>query len=160
MTLKEYCKENHISARSISQACNIPYSTVNDLLNAKTELERTSFGVVCKMADHLNLTLDVFRAMFEENAVQYSPQIIVRNKRYQLLMDGKRVDLCKVSALNTKNIEDIAAWTLRDLQVRQQVEKQNVRIIDKINNAADRVYVDSEGNLSTVDCVSQGMSAT
>lgn len=125
MTLKEYCKENHISARSISQACDIPYSTVNDLLNAKTELERTSFGVVCRMADHLALGLDTFRMMFEENSCQDFPQIIVRNKRYQLLTDGNRVDLCKVSELNTRNIGDIAAWTLRDMQTRQEMEKQN-----------------------------------
>ncbi len=125
MTLKEYCKENHISARSISQSCDIPYSTVNDLMNAKTELERTSFGVVCRMADYLALGLDTFRMMFEENVCQDSPQIIVRNKRYQLLADGNRVDLCKVSELNKKYIDDIAAWTLRDMKVRKEMEKQN-----------------------------------
>ena len=125
MTLKEYCKEKNISARSVSQACDIPYSTVNDLLNAKTELERTSFGVVCRMADYLALGLDAFRMMFEENICQDSPQIIVRNKRYQLLADGNRVDLCKVSELNRRNIDDIAAWTLRDMRTRQEMEKQN-----------------------------------
>ena len=108
MTLKEYCKEHCISAKSIADTCAIPYSTVNDLLNGKTELERTSFGVICRIADWLGLGLDDFRGMFAAKggeAGSSEPQIIVRNKRYQLIADGERVDLCKVSSLNERSEE-------------------------------------------------------
>ena len=47
------------------------------------------------------------------------------DKRYYLEWNSKRIDLCKVNALNERNIEDIAAWTLRDLKARQELEKQN-----------------------------------
>ncbi len=129
MTLKDYCKEKKISARNISLTSRIPYSTVNDLLNGKTELARTSFGIVCKIADCLNLGLDDLRKLFDDKPSQYDnndhPRIFIRNKRYYLEWNSKRIDLCKVNALNGRNIEDIAAWTLRDLKARQELEKQN-----------------------------------
>ena len=124
MTLKEYCRDHHITAMSIAEDCAIPYSTVNDLLNAKTETGRTSFGVICRIADRLGLGLDEFRSMFTDDQRLDSPadpQIIVRNKRYQLVADGERIDLCRVSSLNKKNIETIAAWTLHRLNNKTSI---------------------------------------
>ena len=141
MNLKNYCREHHISAKSIADACGIPYSTVNDILNAKTELERASFGVICKIADMLELGLDEFRTMFEDNKYQEKTidcQIIVRNKRYQLVADGEKVDLCKVSELNTKNIETIASWVLRDLRTKKEISRQNDLLFDACQQTTGR----------------------
>ena len=141
MTLKEYCRERGKTAKDIARSCRIPYSTINDLINAKTELDRTSFGTVCKVADFLGLGLDEFRALFDETVRSQSlsdPQIVVRNKRYFLFFKGQRVDLCKVSALNEKNIEDIAAWTMRDLMTQEQLEAQNDLLSDARRHAAGR----------------------
>ena len=141
MTLKEYCKELGKTAKEIARNCHIPYSTINDLMNAKTDVERTSFGTVCKVADYLGLGLDEFRRMFDETIRGESflvSQIIVRNKRYFLFHQGKRVDLCKVSALNERNIGDIAAWTLRDLTTQEQLEEQNDLLLDARRHAAGR----------------------
>ena len=140
MTLKEYCKEHRISAKSIADTCAIPYSTVNDLLNGKTELERTSFGVICRIADCLELGLDDFRGMFAAKsgeAGSSEPQIIVRNKRYQLIADGERMDLCKVSSLNEKYIDSIAEWTLRDLRIRKEVKKANDRLMASLGRSGN-----------------------
>ena len=133
MTLKEYCKEKKISARSIAENCHIPYSTVNDLLNGKTELGRASFGVISEIADFLDFGLDEFRMMFEMKGFQPDrsvPGVIIRNKRYFLLWDGKRIDLCKVTRLNKSNIEDIAEWTARDLMIQKALEEQDDLLSD------------------------------
>ena len=133
MTLKEYCKDHKITARHISEDCGIPYSTVNDLMNGKTELRRTSFGVISDIADFLGLDLDEFRSMFEErhqNLGEAELDLIVRNKRYLLLWEGKRVDLCKASLLNKAYIADIAGWTLSDLKEQEELEKQDALLSD------------------------------
>ena len=134
MMLKEYCQKHKITAKALAEQCGIPYSTVNDLLNKKTELGRVSFGAICRISDYLGLNLDEFRGLFgeqpDETKQNDAPQIIARNKQYWLLWEGEKVRLCKVTALNERFIEDIAAWTLRDLKVRKQLEEQNALLLN------------------------------
>ncbi len=87
MDLKTICKKRGIRSKELSAACGIPYSTVNDLLNQKTELARVSFGAICRIADYLNLSLEEMREGLDSTAI-HTPQydVVVRNKRYYLCL--------------------------------------------------------------------------
>ena len=79
------------------------------------------------------MNLDQFRSLFEEvpdKLKEDAPEIIARNKQYWLIWNDKKVRLCRVTSLNERNIEDIAAWTLRDLKLRNEMEKQNDLLFD------------------------------
>ena len=133
MTLKEYCAAHHLSVRSLSQQCGIPYSTLSDLINSKTDGSRVSFGVVCTLADALHLSLDTMRTMLAEPSAKRSDavlpyRVVVRNKRYYVEIDGVgREYLCKVTPLATRYAQEMAAWHYRDyIKQKEMKEMTNV----------------------------------
>ena len=136
MTLKEYCSKNSISAYSISKACSIPYSTVSDLLNGKTELSRVAFGTVCKIADFLQISLDELRKMcIKEQRLQMTPSysIIIRNKRFYLQVDDSRLYLCRVSKLNSLDIDDIARWRAQEYFLEKKMKEVDQQYVISSN---------------------------
>lgn len=61
MKLYPYLKEHHISIRTLSSLSHLPYSTVRDLVTEKTSIAKSSFQVICKLADALQLSINAFR---------------------------------------------------------------------------------------------------
>lgn len=128
MTLKEYCAANHISVRQLSQQCAIPYSTLSDLVNGKTDSDRVAFGVVCALADALRLSLDEMREMLAAPSVEQSDaalpyRVVVRNKRYYVEIDGVgREYLCKVTPLTKTCIWELASWRYDDYKKLKELE--------------------------------------
>ena len=134
MTIKEYCRNNHISAKEVSLSCGIPYSTVNDLFNGKTSLSRTSFDVICRIADALSMDLSKFRRLFIDGPGTKDRssdlQIIVRNKRYYLLWEGRRYYICKVNTLNSRYVNDLAELVYEEEFVKKQLEEANAVLLN------------------------------
>jgi transcriptional regulator with XRE-family HTH domain len=56
--LKNYLKEKKISIYQLSKETGISYSTLNNLVNQKTDAATCSGGVLRKIARYLNLTMD------------------------------------------------------------------------------------------------------
>ena len=46
MELKNFLKKEGISVKSLSNKTKIPYSTLNDLINGKTDIDNMRFGFV------------------------------------------------------------------------------------------------------------------
>ena len=128
MTLKHYLKERHISIRSLSVETGIPYSTLNDLCNGKTDVDRTSFGVIKTICGALQMTLDEFVALTDRDETFPQPdhggRIIVRNKCYYLdTNDGAEPErLCKVTPLNTRFVIDMAERRILGQERKERVE--------------------------------------
>ena len=129
MLLKDYIKLKKMSIRQIAIDTNTPYSTLNDLVNQKTDYKRTSFGVICVLADKLEISIDELRRMLSEDSESrgghdenYS--IVVRNKSYYIDIEGHgREYLCKVNPVASFSIDDIAFWKYRDYIIQKEMEK-------------------------------------
>lgn len=58
MSLKSILDSKNISQYRLSKLCKIPYTTINDIYNERTELMHCSAETVYKIAKALNLTVD------------------------------------------------------------------------------------------------------
>ncbi|MBR5348516.1 MAG: helix-turn-helix transcriptional regulator [Lachnospiraceae bacterium] len=131
MLLKEYCKLRKVSIRQIAMNAHIPYSTLNDLVNQKTDADRAAFGMICALADELKISLDELRQMLSADSLTRADgdggyAVVVRNKSYYIDIVGEgREYLCKVNPVTTFSIDDIAFWKYRDHMVQKKMEEIN-----------------------------------
>ena len=56
--LKEYLDKNKISIYQLSKSAQIPYSTLNDLVNKKMDGKNCSTGTIKKLAAALGMSMD------------------------------------------------------------------------------------------------------
>ena len=56
MDLKKLLKEKNLTSRQLSDLCQIPYSTVNDIINGKRNLAKCTAETVWKLAKQLDLS--------------------------------------------------------------------------------------------------------
>lgn len=56
--LKEYLEKNKMSVYSLSKGSGIPYTTVNELVNRKKDINECSLKTVSKIAAYLGLTVE------------------------------------------------------------------------------------------------------
>ena len=58
MTIQEMLKENNMSVYKLSKISKIPYTTCNDIVNGKAQLEKCSAETVYKIAQTLNISME------------------------------------------------------------------------------------------------------
>lgn len=58
MNIKEYLRENHISVREMSVITSIPYSTLNDIVNRRVNLEECQYRTLKKIAAFLKISIE------------------------------------------------------------------------------------------------------
>ena len=58
MNIKLYLKEKDISIREMSTVTSIPYSTLNDIVNGKVNLEECQYKTLKKIAVFLKVNID------------------------------------------------------------------------------------------------------
>lgn len=58
MNIKVYLKERHISVREMSSITSIPYSTLNDIVNGKVNMEECQYKTLKKIAVFLKINID------------------------------------------------------------------------------------------------------
>ena len=122
--IKDYLKERNISIYSLAKNTGVAYSTLNDFCNGKVDIENCNFGMIKKLADCLNLTLDEFyklcsdRVFVHIDKYDLDAEITVKNKRYHAAFEygGEQVnlDVCKVSEKNAEYINNFAEWNVED----------------------------------------------
>ena len=60
MKLKNLMDERQMSIYRLSQISHIPYSTLSDLVNGKTSIMKCSLSTVSKIANALQVDVNVF----------------------------------------------------------------------------------------------------
>ena len=130
--LKEYLKEKGISIYSLAKESGVPYSTVNDLCNNKVDIENCKAGILKALSDKLEISMNELYELssyqrkvdVEEYGVEAS--IKVRGQRYHTIFNynGEPVDieLCKVSEVNGRYVEEFASWSVEDYLDEKFVE--------------------------------------
>lgn len=93
--LKEFLKERNITLYKLSKLSNVPYSTINELVNGKKNINDCKIKTVVSISNALNLSIEAFIEIFngkrlelsnswEENKYKifYFP-IIINNDNYE-----------------------------------------------------------------------------
>lgn len=58
MYLNEVIKEKNLSKYWLSKKCDIPYTTLSDICNGKTQLNKCSSEIVYKLSKELNMSME------------------------------------------------------------------------------------------------------
>ena len=58
MYIKQYLEDNNISIYKVANSALVAYPTVFNIVNGKVDILNCALGVVKKIADALNLTID------------------------------------------------------------------------------------------------------
>ena len=118
--LKDYLKQNGISVYALAKSSGISYSTLNDLVNGKVEVDNCRVSIARALSAALGLSMDSFcdlcteHARTVKNSYGIDVSLTVRNKSYcaEFEYDDKpvRLILCKVNEDNSFYIDEIASW--------------------------------------------------
>ena len=131
--LKEYLHENNLSIYKLSKISGIPYSTLNDIVNHKVDIANIRAGIVFKLGNALNLTMDeLYKLCTSEILIEledYSAKgrVNIRNKKYMLefLYRNKTFvdELCPVKKEASMFIETIAKWQMQKMISDYEMEE-------------------------------------
>lgn len=121
--LKNYLKEHSVSIYALAKKSGVPYSTLNDLCNGKVEIDNCKAGIVKKLADALEITMDAIYELAQPDKrivhiAEYNKdaEIKVRNKRYKAAFEynGEEVelDVCKVNENNSIYVDSFTEWSV------------------------------------------------
>ena len=68
--LKNYLEEKKLSMYKVSKEGGIPYSTLNDLVNGRVEIENCKVSLLLQLAKYLGLSLDEIYAVTNSNGIE------------------------------------------------------------------------------------------
>lgn len=128
--LKQYLEDQHLSIYRLSQMAEVPYSSLNDFVNLKTDVESVSAGFLKKLADACGMTMDEMYELCSDNKFvikRHQPvRIRIKDGKYfaEYEHDGNkyRCYVAKVNSLNTQNLH-----ALTEMAVHRQIHNREVR---------------------------------
>ena len=81
-------KENKLKVSDIAKTTLLPYTTVNEIINGKTDIDRVQIGTGLKIAEACNLSFEEFYCMCKQSnnppRIQ-NGEIMIKNKAYYLI---------------------------------------------------------------------------
>ena len=124
--MKSLLQQKGISIRQLSCLAKIPYSTLNDIVNGKTDIDNVRYGYVKSIAIALGLTIDETDALFDKSRVSTKDdryEIITKNKSFYLKSDlsEKPVYLCRNNRLNSEYIFCLAKWEFNEMKSKEKL---------------------------------------
>ena len=129
-TIKYYLKQNKIKISDIARKYNLPYTTVSEIINGKTDIDRVQIGTGLEIANACNLSFEEFyKSCKSSNAVPCIKNgIIVRkNKAYYLQYtfpdEEGEIYLCKINEINSHFIKDMAEWSINAILLEKERQK-------------------------------------
>ena len=131
--LKQYLKQKNISIYKLAALSEIPYSTLNDIVNHKVDIANIRAGIVFKLANILNISMDeLYELCSNQIAIhleEYSTKglVNIKNKKYVLEFQYQNKEftdeLCPVKKEATMFIESIARWKMEKLIADYEMEE-------------------------------------
>ena len=130
-SFKDFIKEKNISLRTLSFETGIPYSTLSDLANERTDIEQMRFGYVMKIASFFSISTDALYELCKPRLPQPDDgELFIKNKKYYLKynsVDGDReIPLHSVTGDIKPFIKELATWTMDDIRQKEQLEKWQI----------------------------------
>ena len=82
-SFKDFIKEKNISLRTLSFETGIPYSTLSDLANERTDIEQMRFGYVMKIASFFSMSPEALYDICKPKIPQPDDgELFIKNKKY------------------------------------------------------------------------------
>ena len=136
MQLKRYLKQNNIKISDIARRCGLPYTTVNEIINGKIDVDRVQIGTGLQIAKACNLSFeDFYKACKDSDALPsiQNGKIIKKNKayylKYNLLDESGELRLCKINDINTHFVKDMAEWSIQAI-IRKTERQKSVKEVE------------------------------
>ena len=130
MTLKEYLKNQKITLRYLSEAADVPYTNVYELVNGKVDIDQCRFGNIKSIAEACRLSLDDLYAMCKEKTALPAIDggvLFVKNKQYYLRYEDEKGrherPLCKVNENNRPFLSFMAEMELKMIKQEREIEE-------------------------------------
>ena len=137
MQIKQYLKQKKIKISDIAKQCKIPYTTVNEIINGKIDIDRVQIGTGLLIARTCDLRFNDFYNMCKESYALPSIQkgrIVKKNKsyylQYSLPHESGELYLCKVNPENSFFIKDMAEWTL-DTVIKSSDLQKDIKEVEE-----------------------------
>lgn len=130
--LKEYLQKNNISVYKLSKKSDVPYSTLNDLVNLKLPVENIRAGQLKSIADALDVEMDelynlcIYRKkVFSERYNVYG-DVLIRQKSFYIVFcqSGKKYtrEVMPVKHESILYIDILAQWKLDEELSKLELE--------------------------------------
>ena len=131
--LKQYLKQKNLSIYKLAALSEIPYSTLNDIVNHKVDIANIRSGIVFKLAKILDISMDelyelcsrIISVRSDKYAIEGN--VFIKNKSYVLVFrfdDKEFIDeICPVKRESSMFIESIARWQMEKMIQRYEMEK-------------------------------------
>ena len=131
--LKEFLHQKNISIYKLAATTGIPYSTLNDIVNHKVDIANIRAGIVFKLADILDLSMDELYELCTNQITIFlegyatKGTVNIKNKKYVLKFQYHNKEftneLCPVKKEATMFIESIAQWQMEKMISDYEMEK-------------------------------------
>ena len=140
MDIKAYLKRNKLKISDISRQAGVPYTTVNEIMNGKTDIDRVQIGTGLRIAEACRMDFMKFYDLCKKSnsipAVS-GGRILKKNKSYYLQCSLPEYDgeiyLCKVNPVNTQFIKDMADWTIRSV-ISETAQQKSIKEVEAWTN--------------------------
>lgn len=139
--LKDFLKEKNISIYKLAKLSNVPYSTLNDLVNYKLSVENIRAGQLKSIADALDVDLGtlynkcLFKKSVYSKKYKLSAKIEINQKKYCLSYIRKGIEYsCEILPVKndvTTYIDVLAEWKLDEEIEKLQLEEAYESIYSK-----------------------------
>ena len=131
--LKQYLQQKNLSIYKLAVLSGIPYSTLNDIVNHKIDIANIRAGIVFRLADILNITMDELYELCTKQITIYLEGygakgiVNIKNKKYVLEFQYQNKkftgELCPVKREATIFIESIARWQMEKMISDYEMEE-------------------------------------
>ena len=123
--LKEFLQQKDLSIYKLAGISGIPYSTLNDIVNHKVDIANIRAGIIFKLANVLNISMDELYELCTNQITIYLEDyatkgtVNIKNKKYMMEFQYQNKEftdeLCPVKKEATMFIESIARWQMEKL---------------------------------------------
>ena len=131
--LRDYVNRSGKSIYALARDCGIPYSTLNDLVNGKVDVDNCKVSLIRSLAVYFGISMDEAYAVCAgekltvRNSYGVDVTVLVRGKSYIVEFEyGQKpvsIEACKVNDDTRFYINEIAAWR-SEAYIREQRMKE------------------------------------
>lgn len=121
--LKELVKKKGYTIARLSHEANMPYSTVNDIVNGTISVDNVGLGKCKTISDVLGITLDAFFDLYN-NVINIGDGgiVVVKNHAYYLKYKDKEKYIFKANAQNSFFVKEVATWDYEDMVAQDELD--------------------------------------
>lgn len=131
--LKDYLRKKGITTYALSQSSEVAYSTLNDLVNGKVDIDNCKISLLRALCNSLDISMEDFCDICKgekiniRNSYDTEVSLKVRNKAYYAEFEYRdkpvELKLCKVKKDTTFYIDSIAEWRVNDYIRSRRMEE-------------------------------------